>query len=93
MAHERCWKDLGKTERGGILYCGETKGHGDACIGAMQWKEPPTSFGPVNCNWSTESTELWQKMWTAVQDQTILALSRKEVNRLGGMFWHLGVFK
>ena len=93
MAIILCWKDLGNTHRDGTIHCGEIKGHEGACVGALQWYVTPSNFGPVNCDWSTESTELWQKIWIAVQDHTILALSREEVDRLGGMFWNLGVFK
>ena len=94
MDNRVCWKPLEKTERGGTIHCGEAKGHTGDCIGAMQWIVTPTNFGPhYNITWSPESTVVWQKIWLAVQDGTILALSAKEVERLGGMLWNIGVFK
>lgn len=90
---DACWKDLGKLPRGGTIHCRMPKGHAGDCVGAMQWKVS-SRFGPsYNLNWSEESTAVWEKIWMAVQDGTILTLSREEVERLGGMLWNIGVFK
>jgi hypothetical protein len=94
MNNQVCWKPVEETANGRTIYCGQPAKHGGDCVGAMQWKIPPTNFGPhYNLNWSEESTTLWQKIWTAAEDRTILTLSRKEVDRLGGMLWNIGVFK
>jgi len=88
MTNPVCGKEVVIPE----FRCVKDEGHEGGCHGEMSGA--PTKFGPeYNLTWSEESTVLWQKIWYAVEHQTILALSREEVDRLGGMLWNIGVFK